>query len=101
MGDLIVTCTSVHSRNRRAGILLGQGKRLEEVNEQIKMVVEGITATEIAYHLANTHHVEMPIVSQMYEVIYNNKNPKDAIRELMTRKRKNENEDILELHKER
>ena len=101
MGDLIVTCTSVHSRNRRAGILLGRGKSLSEVNEEIKMVVEGITSTEIAYHLAKEHNVEMPIVSQMYEVIYNNKNPKDAIRELMTRKRKNEKEDILELHKEK
>lgn len=98
MGDLIVTCTSVHSRNRRAGILIGQGKKLNEINSDIHMVVEGITSTQIAHELSQRMDIEMPIVQKLYEVLYEDKDPKDAIRELMTRKRKNENEDILDLH---
>lgn len=99
MGDLIVTCTSVHSRNRRAGVLIGKGKSLDEIQQDIHMVVEGITSTQIVYHLAKDLGVEMPIVNKMFEVIYLQKNPKEAIRELMTRKQKNENEDVLDLHK--
>lgn len=100
MGDLIVTCTSNHSRNRRAGLMIAEGKSLQEISDGIHMVVEGINSTEIAYHLSKKIGIEMPIVNQMYEVIYKDKNPKDAIRELMTRKKKNENEDILELHRD-
>ncbi|MDO4711013.1 MAG: NAD(P)H-dependent glycerol-3-phosphate dehydrogenase [Peptostreptococcaceae bacterium] len=98
MGDLIVTCTSVHSRNRRAGILIGQGKKLEEIHNDIHMVVEGITSTQIAFHLSKKMEIEMPIVQKMFEVIYQEKDPKEAIRELMTRRTKHENEDILDLH---
>ena len=61
IGDLIVTCTSMHSRNRRAGILIGQGKILEETLEEVKMVVEGITATEVAYKVSKRLNVDMPI----------------------------------------
>ncbi len=99
MGDLIVTCTSVHSRNRRAGILIGQGKMVGEIHDNIHMVVEGITSTQIANQLSKELHIEMPIVHKMFEVLYENKNPKEAIRELMTRRQKNENEDVLDLHK--
>ena len=61
IGDLIVTCTSMHSRNRRAGILIGQGYSIEETQEKIEMVVEGITATEAVYKIAKELNVEMPI----------------------------------------
>lgn len=98
MGDLIVTCTSEHSRNRRAGVLIGQGKKLNEISQDINMVVEGITATKIAYELSKEKGISMPIVEKMYEVLYENKEPNLATRELMTRKTKNEIEDLLELH---
>lgn len=98
MGDLIVTCTSEHSRNRRAGVLIGQGKKLNEISQDINMVVEGITATKIAYELSKEKRISMPIVEKMYEVLYENKEPNLATRELMTRKTKNEIEDLLELH---
>lgn len=100
MGDLIVTCTSVHSRNRRAGVLIGQGKKPDEINNDIQMVVEGITSTQIAYRLSQKMDIEMPIVHKMFEVLYDKKDPKDAIRELMTRRKKHENEDVLDFHKE-
>lgn len=101
MGDLIVTCTSPHSRNRRAGILIGQGKPLDELQSNIHMVVEGITSTQIAYQLSQKMNIEMPIVHKMFELLYDNKDPKVAIRELMTREKKNENEDVLDLHRGR
>ncbi len=97
MGDLIVTCTSVHSRNKRAGILIGQGKGLDSIHDNIHMVVEGIASTQIVYALSNDLGIEMPIVNKMYEVIYENKDPQEAIKELMTRETKNENEDVLDL----
>ena len=100
MGDLIVTCTSEHSRNRRAGVLIGQGKKLSEISEDIHMVVEGITSTQIAHELSRQMHIDMPIVDKMYEVLYEEKEPTQAIRELMVRKKKNEIEDLLELHGE-
>ena len=96
IGDLIVTCTSMHSRNRRAGILIGQGKGLEETLKEIGMVVEGITTTKVAYNLAKKYSVEMPITQEIYDVIYNGGNAKEAVTNLMTRSRKHEMEEIVD-----
>jgi glycerol-3-phosphate dehydrogenase (NAD(P)+) len=90
IGDLIVTCTSMHSRNRVAGILLGQGMPPDKVLDEVKMVVEGIATTKAAYHLARKYEVEMPITNQVYKILFEGKNPRDAVNELMTRVRKNE-----------
>lgn len=85
VGDLIVTCTSVHSRNWRAGKLLGEGKNVEEVLENMGMVVEGISTTKAAYELAKQKNVEMPITTAIYEVLYNKANVKEVVGELMNR----------------
>lgn len=90
IGDLIVTCTSMHSRNRRAGILLGQGKTLSETLDEIHMVVEGVNTAKSAYDLALAHAVSMPIVVEANEILFNNKNPKDAVLTLMMRDKKSE-----------
>lgn len=92
MGDLIVTCTSVHSRNWRAGNLLGQGKNLQEVLEQMGMVVEGVRTTKAAYQLAKKYNVPMPITEQLYEILFNDKMPKQAVDTLMVRDKKREDE---------
>lgn len=92
MGDLIVTCTSMHSRNRRAGILIGQGKSPEAAVEEVKMVVEGFYTTRAAYLLAQKMGVEMPIVEQAYGVLFEGKDPKEAVMSLMIREKKHETE---------
>ncbi len=94
IGDLIVTCTSMHSRNRRAGILIGQGVPAQEAIRQIGMTVEGYTCTKCAYELARRMKVEMPIVEQMYQVLYQGKDPKQAMQDLMTRPKRHESEVI-------
>ncbi len=94
IGDLIVTCTSMHSRNRRAGILIGQGKNLEETLDEIKMVVEGITATEVAYALSNIHNVDMPITKEIYGVLYEDSNVKESVVNLMLRSKTHEIEEV-------
>lgn len=91
VGDLIVTCTSMHSRNRRAGILIGKGKTVEEAIEEVHMVVEGIVNCRAAYELSKKYNVDMPIVTEAYNVLCNNKNPKDAVTDLMIRDKKQEN----------
>lgn len=93
IGDLIVTCTSMHSRNRRAGILLGQGKNLEETLNEIKMVVEGVNTAKAAYDLSRKYNVEMPITTEINKVLYENKNTKDAVITLMTRNKTDEEEE--------
>ena len=90
LGDLIVTCLSEHSRNRRAGKLMGQGKSLEETKKEVGMVIESIDNIEVAYELSKIHNVEMPIVEMVYKVIYENLNPKEAVKKLMTRDKKSE-----------
>ncbi|MDQ0257491.1 glycerol-3-phosphate dehydrogenase (NAD(P)+) [Evansella vedderi] len=90
LGDLIVTCTSVHSRNWRAGNMLGKGKALEEVLEEMGMVVEGIRTTKAAYQLAKQMGVDMPITKVLYDVLFHNKTPEDAVSELMGRVKKHE-----------
>lgn len=93
VGDLIVTCTSMHSRNRRAGILIGQGKTKDEAMAEVNMVVEGVYATKEAYKLAKKYDVEMPITQEVYSVLFEGKKAKDAVFDLMTRNRKNEIDD--------
>ena len=90
LGDLIVTCLSNHSRNRRAGILIGQGKTIEEAKEEIGMTIEAIDNIEIAYELAKKYNVEMPIVNSIYDILYNNLSPRNALFNLMTREKKQE-----------
>lgn len=92
IGDLIVTCTSMHSRNRRAGILIGKGLTAKEAIEKVGMTVEGYRATLAAYRLAKKLGVEMPIVNECYRVLYENKDPGAAIRDLMGRRRRHETE---------
>lgn len=97
IGDLIVTCTSMHSRNRRAGIAIGQGKSLEEVVGSTKMVVEGIRTTKSAYELAKKQGIEMPITEEIYNVLYNNIDIKESVTNLMMRNKTHELEDIEEI----
>ncbi|MDR2580843.1 MAG: NAD(P)-dependent glycerol-3-phosphate dehydrogenase [Fibromonadaceae bacterium] len=90
IGDLIVTCMSHHSRNRFVGEQIGRGKALSEVLSGMKMVAEGVPTARSAYALAKKHGVEMPIVNAIYEVLFEQKNPREAIEELMTRELKAE-----------
>ncbi|MBE7025765.1 MAG: NAD(P)H-dependent glycerol-3-phosphate dehydrogenase [Ruminococcaceae bacterium] len=94
IGDLIVTCTSMHSRNRRAGILIGQGKSVREALDEVHTVVEGVYAAESAYKLATKHHVEMPIVAAAYRVLFENASPREEVLTLMRREKKKESEII-------
>lgn len=97
MGDLIVTCTSLHSRNRRAGVLIGKGTPLEEVHKAVGMSIEGINATKIAYKLSNDLGIEMPIVNQMYKVIFEGYSVENAVINLMSRDKKQEMEELVKL----
>lgn len=95
IGDLIVTCGSVYSRNRRAGMEIGRGKTVKQVLESTKMVIEGINTTKAAFLLAKKLNIEMPITEQAYAVLFQNKNPLDAVSTLMRRQGKHEIEDII------
>ncbi len=90
LGDLIVTCLSEHSRNRKAGKLIGQGKSLEETKQEVGMVIESIDNIDVAYELGKIHNIPMPIVETVYKVIYKNLDPKKAVLELMNRDKKYE-----------
>ncbi|NIK12314.1 NAD(P)H-dependent glycerol-3-phosphate dehydrogenase [Alkalibacillus almallahensis] len=94
VGDLIVTCTSQHSRNYRAGNMLGQGYVLDDVLEQMGMVVEGVRTTEAVYQMAKNYQVDMPITSGLYDLIVNEKPPKDVVDELMNRGKTDELEHL-------
>lgn len=88
LGDLIVTCSSEHSRNRKAGKLIGQGKSLEETKNEVGMVIESIDNIDVAYELGNIYNVEMPIVNTVYKVIYEGLDAKEAVTNLMNRAKK-------------
>lgn len=90
LGDLIVTCSSEHSRNRRAGKMIGQGYSIEQTRKEVGMTIESIDNIDVAYKLAQKYNVEMPIVNAVYDVLYNNLEPKKAVETLMTRKLKEE-----------
>lgn len=94
VGDLIVTCTSMHSRNRRCGIMIGEGMSREDAEKKVGMVVEGIYATKAAYDLSKKLDIEMPIVDQLYQVLYEGYSAEDAVKNLMGRKRKHEMEEV-------
>lgn len=94
VGDLIATGTSLHSRNYRAGFALGKGKKLDEVLQQMGMVVEGVRATKGAYEISRSIGVEMPITEAIYAVLFEGKDPKDAVHDLMGRRRIHEMEEL-------
>ena len=85
IGDLIVTCASMHSRNRRAGILIGRGKTMDEAVAEVNMVVEGIVSAKAAKELADKYDVEMPIVDAVNQILFEDKKAKDAVNALMAR----------------
>lgn len=91
IGDLIVTCASMHSRNRRAGILIGQGHTMEEAMEEVKMVVEGVYSAKAAMGLAEKYNVQLPIIEQVNEVLFHGKSAAEAVGSLMLRDKKIEN----------
>lgn len=93
MGDLIVTCTSMHSRNRRAGILIGQGKDPQTAMKEVGAVVEGYYAAKSAYELGKAKGIDMPITDAAYKVLYEGADVKDAVQALLSRQRKSESED--------
>ena len=90
LGDLIVTCLSEHSRNRKAGKLIGEGKTLEETRKEVGMVIESIDNIQVAYKLGKMHNIEMPILNTVYDVLYNKLDPKTAVSNLMIRNKKSE-----------
>ena len=90
IGDLIVTCTSMHSRNRRAGILVGKGMSLEQVQVEINMVVEGIVATKVIGEMSQKTGIDMPITHAIYHVLFENGSVQDAVVQLMGREKKHE-----------
>lgn len=90
IGDLIVTCTSMHSRNHRAGILLGKGYTLDEALSEIHMVVEGVNTAGAAYKLSKKYNVSMPITEEAYRVLFEGKGAKEAVADLMTREKTSE-----------
>ena len=90
LGDLIVTCMSEHSRNRRAGRLIGKGYTVDQAKQEIGMVIESIDNIEVAYALSKKYNIEMPIVNAVYDILYNHLQPKDAVTMLMTREKKSE-----------
>ena len=94
IGDLIVTCASVHSRNRRAGYLIGQGKNMKEAMDEVQMVVEGVYSAKAAAKLAEKYDVSMPIVTQVNAVLFDGKNPAEAVDELMQRESRSEHDSL-------
>lgn len=92
IGDLIVTCASMHSRNRRAGILIGQGKTMQEAMDEVQMVVEGVYSAKAAILLSRKYRIPMPIIEQVNQVLFENKPVKEAVSELMLRDKKPEYE---------
>ncbi|WP_087971542.1 NAD(P)H-dependent glycerol-3-phosphate dehydrogenase [Oceanobacillus rekensis] len=101
VGDLIVTCTSVHSRNWRAGNLLGKGKKLDDVLEEMGMVVEGVRTVQAAYQFAIEQDVEMPITTGIHQILFEGKNPREVVDQLMNRDKREEMDDIASLLNER
>lgn len=91
IGDLIVTCASMHSRNRRAGILIGQGYTMEQAMAEVKMVVEGVYSAKAAVGLAEKYHVQIPIIEQVNAILFDHKSADEAVRDLMLRDKKVEN----------
>ena len=87
---MIVTCLSEHSRNRKAGIIIGEGGTVKEAREKIGMTIEAIDNIETAYELSKKYNVEMPIVESVYDILFNNLKPQQAVTNLRTREAKQE-----------
>ncbi|MDE5909475.1 MAG: NAD(P)H-dependent glycerol-3-phosphate dehydrogenase [Lachnospiraceae bacterium] len=98
IGDLIVTCASMHSRNRRAGILIGKGASMEEAMAEVKMVVEGVYSAKAGYALAQKYNVPVPIIEQVNKILFEGRSARDAVNELMLRDKKVENIDLRQLY---
>ena len=94
IGDLIVTCASMHSRNRRAGILIGQGKTMQEAMDEVKMVVEGVNSAKAAKTLAEKYEIDMPIVQEVNKVLFEDKPAREALADLMLRDKKIEHPEL-------
>lgn len=90
IGDLIVTCASVHSRNRKAGYLIGQGRSMQEAMDEVQMVVEGVYSAKAAAKLAKKYDVPMPIVEEVNKVLFEGKSPAEAVDDLMLRESRSE-----------
>jgi glycerol-3-phosphate dehydrogenase (NAD(P)+) len=90
LGDLVTTCISSYSRNRFVGEQIGKGKTLSEVKSHMQMIAEGIDSAKSAYELSLKHSVDMPIIKEVYQVLYKDKSPSLAVRDLMTREKKEE-----------
>lgn len=88
LGDLVVTCSSKFSRNRKAGMLIGEGKSIEETRKEVGMTIESIDNIEVAYKLGKMYGIELPIVNVVYDVLYNGLQPRTAVTKLMTRDKK-------------
>ncbi|MBM7623851.1 NAD(P)H-dependent glycerol-3-phosphate dehydrogenase [Sporohalobacter salinus] len=95
IGDLVVTCASEHSRNRRLGFKIGQGKNLEQALNEMKMVAEGVRTAKAAYQLAKREEIDAPIIKQAYQVLFKDKSPRRAVNELMMRGKKHEIEEVV------
>lgn len=94
IGDLIVTCASKHSRNRRAGVLIGQGYTMDEAMKEVKMVVEGVYSAKAAIELSKKYNIEVPIIEQINLVLFENKSAAEAVKDLMFRDKKPENDNL-------
>lgn len=94
IGDLIVTCASMHSRNRRAGILIGQGKSMQEAMDEVQMIVEGVYSAKAGLALSKKYNEPMPIIEQINQILFEDKNPAEAVSELMNRDGKSENQQM-------
>ena len=94
IGDLIVTCASVHSRNRKAGYLIGQGMSMQEAMDEVKMVVEGVYSAKAAAKLAQKYEVSVPIVDEVNAVLFEGKSPAEAVNDLMMRESRSENRSL-------
>ena len=90
LGDLVLTCTGELSRNRSVGMMIGKGRKLPDILSEMKMVAEGVKTAQAAYELAKKHTIQMPIAEEIYRVLYEDKSPKDAVMDLMTRRVKEE-----------
>lgn len=90
LGDLVLTCTGELSRNRSVGMMIGKGRKLPDILSEMKMVAEGVKTAQAAYGLAKKHNIQMPIAEEIYRVLYEDKSPKDAVMDLMTRRVKEE-----------
>ena len=95
IGDLIVTCASMHSRNRRAGILIGKGYKMDDAMKEVNMVVEGVYSAKAALELGKKYNIQMPIIEKVNEILFDGLDAGEAVKDLMMRSRTIENSTVL------